>query len=54
MSYYGKLPGGLYGALERSGEPCSKWSEVAQKHYFDATLVPIDCGGGWYCMTYCY
>jgi hypothetical protein len=52
MSYYGALPGALYGALQRAGEACSQWSETG-KHYTDRVLVPIDCGGGWFCMTYC-
>jgi len=46
-------PGALYGALERAGEACSQWDEIALMHYTDRILVPIDCGGGWYCMTYC-
>ena len=53
MSYYGSPPGALYGAIEREGEPCSKWSETNAKHYTDRKLVAIDCGGGWYCATYC-
>jgi hypothetical protein len=54
MSYYGDdVPGALYAEIERAGETCTKWGETNQKHYFDRTLVPIDCGGGWYCMTYC-
>ncbi len=51
MSYYGALPGSVYGALERAGEACSEYENG--KHYIDRSLVPIDCGGGWYCMTYC-
>lgn len=53
MSYYGTKPGALYGAVQRAGEVCSKWSEIAGKHYLDRKLVEIDCGGGWYCMSYC-
>lgn len=53
MSYWGELPGALYGALERAWEMCSQWDEIALAHYTDRVLVPIDCGGGWYCMTYC-
>ena len=53
MSYYGDPPGSMYAALEREGEACSRWSETAGKHYTDRTLVPLDCGGGWYCATYC-
>jgi hypothetical protein len=53
MSYYGPLPGALYGAPQRAGEACSQWVPAAGKHYTDRRLVPIDCGGGWYCMTYC-
>jgi hypothetical protein len=51
MSYYGDLPGALYGALARAGEACSQY--VGGKHYTDRVLQPIDCGGGWLCMTYC-
>jgi hypothetical protein len=54
MSYYGDVPGALYAEIEREGEACTKWSEINQKHYFDRKLVAIDCGGGWYCATYCY
>jgi hypothetical protein len=53
MSYYGAPPGALYGALERAGEACSQWDEISGTHFTDRMLVPIDCGGGWYCMTYC-
>ena len=53
MSYYGSLPGALYGTIQRAGEACSQWSETAGKHYTDRVLVPIDCGSGWMCMTYC-
>lgn len=51
MSYYGDLPGALYGSLQRAGEACSEYLDG--KHYTDRTLNPIDCGGGWYCMAYC-
>ena len=43
----------LYGSIERAGEQCCFWSEEAQKVYVDGTFVPVDCGGGWFCMTYC-
>jgi hypothetical protein len=51
MSNYGDLPGALYGAIQREGEPCSEY--LNSKHFTDRQLVPIDCGGGWMCMTYC-
>jgi hypothetical protein len=51
MSYYGDPPGALYGALQREGEACSQY--VDGLHYTDRKLQGIDCGGGWYCMTYC-
>jgi hypothetical protein len=51
MSFYGDLPGALYGAVQRAGEPCSEY--INGKHFTDRQLVPIDCGGGWMCMTYC-
>jgi hypothetical protein len=53
MSYYGNPPGALYGAIQRAGEACSQWDVTAGKHYTDRVLVPIDCGGGWFCMAYC-
>ena len=53
MSYYGSIPGALYAAVQRAGERCSKWGEINKKHYHDRKLVAIDCGGGWYCMSYC-
>ena len=54
MSYYGNdVPGALYGSVMREGETCTRWSEIAQKHYTDSTLEKIDCGGGWFCMTMC-
>jgi hypothetical protein len=51
MSYYGDLPGALYGALQREGEACSQY--VGGKHYTDRKLQGIDCGGGRICMTCC-
>ncbi len=51
MSYYGDLPGALYGALQREGEACSQY--IDGLHYTDRKLQGIDCGGGWVCMTYC-
>jgi hypothetical protein len=53
MSYYGELPGSLYGAVQREGEACSQWDELSGKHYTNRVLTLIDCGGGWRCMTYC-
>ena len=53
MSYWGDLPGAVYGALQRAGEQCSQWDPYTGMHSIDRQLVPIDCGGGWYCMTYC-
>jgi hypothetical protein len=53
MSFWGTLPGALYGAIQRAGEACSQWDERAGMHFFDRELIPIDCGGGWLCMTYC-
>jgi len=53
MSYYGALPGSLYGTVQREGEACSQWDEFSGKHYTNRVLTLIDCGGGWHCMTYC-
>jgi hypothetical protein len=53
MSYYGDLPGAVYGAIQRAGEQCSQWDPYTGLHTIDRELVPVDCGGGWFCMTYC-
>ncbi len=53
MSFYGREPGALYGAVERSGEACSTYDYVTGKHRTDGMLIPIDCGDGWECMSYC-
>jgi len=53
MSYYGSIPGAVYGAIERAGEACSAWDEDTHQHMYDRHLIPVDCGGGWFCMTYC-
>jgi len=53
MSYYGNIPGALYGAIERAGEKCSFYDFVAGTHRCDGMLIPIDCGDGWMCMSYC-
>lgn len=52
-SYYGEIPGALYAHVNRDGEQCTKWSEINQKHYTDRKWTAIDCGGGWYCASYC-
>ena len=52
-SYYGEIPGALYAHINRHGEQCTKWSEINQKHYTDRKWTAIDCGGGWYCASYC-
>lgn len=55
MSFYGALPGDMYGAIERAGERCSSFDWVTASHNENAILVPIDCDGyGWYCMSYCH
>jgi len=53
MSYYGDPPGAVYGAIQRAGEQCSRWDPYTTMHTIDAVLTPVDCGGGWLCMTYC-
>ena len=45
--------GTLYGAIQRAGEKCCYWYSPGGPVTTDGTLVPIDCGGGWYCMTVC-
>ena len=42
MSFYGREPGALYGAVERSGEACSTYDYVTGKHRTDGMLIPID------------
>ncbi len=44
-------PYNLYGALERAGDKCCVWTNG--KLYTTGIFEPIDCGGGWQCMTYC-
>jgi hypothetical protein len=43
--------GSIYGSLERAGDRCC----VQRGDFVDTNGIfePIDCGGGWYCMTYC-
>jgi hypothetical protein len=45
-------PGALYGSLERAGEKCCFWNGEEQRVEV-GLLQPIDCGGGFLCMTYC-
>lgn len=37
----------------RAGEACSTYDYVSGKHRTDGILIPIDCGDGWECMSYC-
>jgi hypothetical protein len=53
MSYYGDPPGAVYAAIQRAGEQCSRWDPYLGMHSINAVLIPVDCGGGWLCMTYC-
>jgi hypothetical protein len=45
------VPYKAYGTLEQAGQQCCEWLDG--KAYLDRVFVPIDCGGGWMCMTYC-
>lgn len=40
-----------FGTLEMAGKQCCEFLDG--KVYLDRVFVPIDCGGGWQCMTYC-
>lgn len=53
MSHIGEPPGALYAAIERAGEACSVYNWITGNHYSDGVLVPVDCGGGWLCASYC-
>jgi hypothetical protein len=48
-----RITGAVYGAIQRAGEKCSQWDPYTGLHTIDRELVPVDCGGGWFCMTYC-
>jgi len=53
MCTAGPPPGDLYGAIQRAGELCCKWTADLSGIQYNRVLVPIDCGGGWMCMTQC-
>ncbi|HMJ14407.1 MAG TPA: hypothetical protein VK524_23485 [Polyangiaceae bacterium] len=50
MSFYGAVPGSVYGAVHRAGEYCSKY--YAGYHY-KLRLKPLYCAPDWICMTEC-
>jgi hypothetical protein len=50
MSYYGAVPGAIYGAVQRIGEYCSKY--YAGYHY-KLRLRPLYCAPDWICMSEC-
>lgn len=45
-------PNTLYGAIDQAGERCCVWRD-GQLLSINGEFVPIDCGGGWLCVTYC-
>jgi hypothetical protein len=45
------VPYKAFGTIEMAGQPCCEFLDG--KAYLDRVFVPIDCGGGWYCVTYC-
>jgi hypothetical protein len=53
MATEGIKPGDVYGALNRAGELCNKWTADLSGVQWNRVLTPIDCGGGWYCLTQC-
>lgn len=53
MAGYGAYPGAEFGAPNRAGEYCSKWLADYLPPATNAVLVPVDCGGGYYCMSMC-
>jgi hypothetical protein len=44
------IPGSLYGSLERAGDNCCFQEGTTT---VIGVFVPIDCGGGFFCMTIC-
>ena len=50
MSFYGSVPGDIYGAVNREGEYCSKYH--AGYHY-KLRLRALYCAPDWICMTEC-
>ncbi len=45
------IPYKLYGTMAQAGQQCCEW--IDGKSYTDRVFVPMDCGGGFMCMTYC-
>lgn len=50
MSYYGALPGAVYGSLHRAGEACSMYYGG---YHYKVKLQPVYCSADWICMTQC-
>jgi hypothetical protein len=53
MANWGLPPGDIWGAINRAGETCSKYTPDMTYIVWNRTLVPVDCGDGWYCATRC-
>jgi len=50
MSYYGAVPGSVYGSLHRAGEACSMYYGG---YHYKVKLQPVYCSADWICMTQC-
>jgi hypothetical protein len=50
MSFYGALPGAVYGAVQRVGEYCSKYYNG---YHYKLRLQPLYCAPDWLCMSEC-
>jgi hypothetical protein len=50
MSFYGAVPGSVYGAVNREGEYCSKYF---YGYHYKLLLRPVHCAPDWVCMTEC-
>jgi hypothetical protein len=54
MAQSGLPPGDMWGALNRQGEWCTKYSADMSYIMTKRVLTKVDCDGmGWYCMTMC-
>ena len=50
MSFYGSVPGSVYGAVNREGEYCSKYYNG---YHYKLLLRPVYCAPDWICMSEC-
>lgn len=50
MSFYGSVPGSVYGAVNRENEYCSKYYNG---YHYKLRLRAVYCAADWICMTEC-